>query len=748
MIVPQPKLFAILAALALAPAIQAQEAPTEQVFLEADILIDDRENGTLIAEGNVVASYGGRELTADRVIYDLETQTVHAIGNVIIFDPDGTIRTADEIEVDGSLSDGYATDFAAQLPQNAVVVARTAARDEAGSNSLEYAIYTACPICEEEGTEPTWTLRARRAVQNAETQMITYRDAVFEIKGVPILYLPYFAHPDPTSERRSGLLTPTPELSSKLGVSYKQPYYWAISPYQDLTITPKLYSNVNSALDLQYRRRFYSGGLNIEGSMAYDYEFDSQGDRQFYDSRGRIVSDTSNYQGELTPSEEDFRGHIFAEGLFAINPTWQWGFAIENATDDLYLRRYDIDGANLSRGLLDVAPKKLLNQIYAVGQTQSFYTDVAAYHVQGLSAGDNDGDFPRVVPMAYANKLYDFGNLGFATVEGSLAFLDRSEGNDVRRVSALAEWQNSYISPGGIILEPLLQVSADQSNISYRTTAQTAGYEDDQSRTSALAAATLRWPFLRPGKNVDISFEPVVTIAYGDSSLDNGIVPNEDLTRYEYELTSLFEADPFSHYDLIEQGGRIAAGFRTSAHFDNGITLRGTAGRRWRDEADPAFSYASNLAGTRSDYLVGGGFDIGRAFSFDTSLRLDDDFDVVRFETNTSFEFWRMRGDITYFNLDESISFYQTPEQAHAIDLTWQFELTESVDLMYALRRNMDTQENDSQAFAVQWSDDCSFFRIGWRQRGISDRGVGSSDTITFGFGFNTLGRVTSGDFE
>ena len=284
--------------------------------------------------------------------------------------------------------------------------------------------------------------------------------------------------------------------------------------------------------------------------------------------------------------------------------------------------------------------------------------------------------------------------------------------------------------------------------MSYRTTAQTAGYEDDQSRTSGLAAATLRWPLLRPGENVDVTFEPVVTIAYSESSLDNGIVPNEDLTRYEYELTSLFEADPFSHYDLIEQGGRIAAGFRTSAHFDNGVTLRGTAGRRWRDEADPAFSYASNLSGTRSDYLVGGGFDIGRAFSFDTSLRLDDDFDVVRFETTTGFDFWRVSGDITYFNLDESISFEVIPEQTHAIDLKWQFELTESIDLMYALRRNIGTNENEIQAFAVQWSDDCSFFQIGWRQRGISDRGVGSDNAITFGFGFNTLGLISNSDFE
>ncbi|HBH89550.1 MAG TPA: LPS-assembly protein LptD, partial [Hyphomonadaceae bacterium] len=154
-------LLAIMAMMAFTPAVVAQDFSSDRVYLEADVLIDNQDEGIMIAEGNVVARYADRQLTADRVIYNLQEQKVHAIGNVRIVDPDGTVRVAEELEVDGSLSDGVAANFAAQLPQNAVVVARTAARDDSGSNSLEYAIYTACPICEEEGSQPTWSLRAR-----------------------------------------------------------------------------------------------------------------------------------------------------------------------------------------------------------------------------------------------------------------------------------------------------------------------------------------------------------------------------------------------------------------------------------------------------------------------------------------------------------------------------------------------------------------------------------------------------------
>ena len=749
---PRSELFAIMTALALTPAAVAQNFGPDKVYLEADTLIDDQENGVMIAEGNVVARYESRQLFADRVIYNLETKKVRAIGNVRILDPDGTMRTADEVEVDEQLSDGVATQFSAQLPPDAVVVARTATRAEGGINTLDYAIYTACPICAEEDKPPTWTLRARRAVQNSETQMITYNDAVFHIKGVPVLYLPYFAHPDPTSKRRSGLLVPKPEISSKLGFAYEQPYYWSISPSQDLTIIPKLYTNVNSALGLQYRKKFYSGRIDIDASAAYDYEFDSNGDRIFFDSNGRYVEDPDDFVGTLTPSESKFRGHIFAEGRFAINRDWQWGFAAENVSDDFYLRRYDISGENDLRGILDTDVYRLINQLYVVGQTENFYADVVGFHTQGLLPSDDDSTFARVTPMAFANKVFDFGKFGITSLEGSLAILDRSNGNDSQRATAIAEWTNSYIAPAGLIFEPELQVRADQFNFAYQTTSTVPGYEDSVSRTSGLAAATLRWPFIRRGESSTVMIEPIVTIGYGEASADNSEIFVQDTVNFEYDMPVLFEADPFSQYDVIEQGGRAVAGLRANAKFDNGIALRGTVGRRFRDEPDPFFSYASNLGGEKSDYLVGAGFDFGSTFSFDSSIRLDDDYEMKRIDVKTDLDWWRFSNSVSYFKVDEDIAFpsaFGSPSlPVEGVSFTTQIQLTDSLNFGYQIKRNLAEEFNRSQLIALRWSDDCSFFEIGWKQSGISVSGLGNSEAIFFGFGFNTLGEVSPADFD
>ena len=100
--------------------------------------------------------------------------------------------------------------------------------------------------------------------------MISYQDAVFEIKGVPVLYIPWFAHPDPSSKRRSGLLVPDIGVSSKLGVFYEQPYYWAISPSQDMTISPMVSAEVNPLVKVDYRKRFFSGFVDLESSFTYE----------------------------------------------------------------------------------------------------------------------------------------------------------------------------------------------------------------------------------------------------------------------------------------------------------------------------------------------------------------------------------------------------------------------------------------------------------------------------------------------
>ena len=202
------------------------------IYLEADSLTNDEAAQILTAEGEVEGRYQDKTLRADKVEYNLQTGAVFAVGNVVLVQPDGSSQYADKIELSNELEAGTATDFVARLPNGGLTAARFVARGKDGEIELYNAYYTACEVCEEK-PNPTWRLKARQVTQDEGTRTVQYRDAVFELFGVPIFYTPYLAHPDSTEERASGILTPFIGFSNTTGVNARVPYYWAIDDYTE-----------------------------------------------------------------------------------------------------------------------------------------------------------------------------------------------------------------------------------------------------------------------------------------------------------------------------------------------------------------------------------------------------------------------------------------------------------------------------------------------------------------------------------
>ena len=718
--------FAATALAVVAPFALAQPSPapidSEQVVLIADSLFENEEDNTVIAEGNVEASYQGRTLKADRIVYNRNTNKVRATGNVIILDEDGTERFAEEVEVSSNLSDGYAVGFSVRMPNGGQAVANSAIRQEGGINALDQVVYTSCEMCDENDT-PTWALRARRAVLDEEDQMISYRDAVLEVAGVPVFYLPYFAHPDPGSERRSGLLFPDLGISSKVGAFYQQPYYWAVSDHQELTIAPAFYAKVNPLLELDYSKRFWSGRLNINTSVTQEYEFDGDGE-------------------QVEGSEESVRSHVFADGLFALNKTWDWGFGLERASDDLYLRRYDIDGEGDQRGLYTGRPRRLLSQLFLVGQSEDFYSETAVLSVQGLRAADDNDTIPLVAPVALTKRSFDMGAYGRTTVAASVASLTRDVGEDSQRVSVGADWSQRSVLPGGFLLEPFADIRADY----YALDEEYSG-EPDVTRALGSSGVRLSYPLIRRGEQVDILIEPIAMGAWGVSGANDDPIPIEDSEFFEVDTSTLFDSNGAAGYDLYEGDGRAALGIRAQARWRNGVTLSTEAGRRWRSTADPAFESYTNLQGTSSDWVTNTSLDLGRSLRLQANMRLDDEtLDINRIDAKVETDIWRLSAAVQYFQLSDTLRPDGVGEEGALV--RGSFRLSDNFSLSYSQQRDIQDGFNTARVVGLSYSDNCSVFSVGYERRDSRDRDLGPSESITFRFTLRTLGAFGSSELD
>ena len=162
---------------------------------------------------------------------------------------------------------GQSTAMTSYFKIQGEVITRTAGNDY---QALE-ANWTPCR-CEDD-EDPTWGFRAAK-IDAQQGGYVDFTDAVLEIQGIPILYLPKLKVPL-KSERQSGFLFPTFRTGDqRLGTVYTQPVYFAFDEDLDATLTTDFFQRKGTRLGLEtrYKAKKYSGfELNIETIRDLDW---------------------------------------------------------------------------------------------------------------------------------------------------------------------------------------------------------------------------------------------------------------------------------------------------------------------------------------------------------------------------------------------------------------------------------------------------------------------------------------------
>lgn len=84
-----------------------------------------------------------------------------------------------------------------------------------------------------------WYIRADELLIDQARNVGTARNASLVFQGVPLFYAPMLTFPL-ANERKSGFLAPTFSLSGRNGPELAAPYFWAIAPNMDYTLTPRM----------------------------------------------------------------------------------------------------------------------------------------------------------------------------------------------------------------------------------------------------------------------------------------------------------------------------------------------------------------------------------------------------------------------------------------------------------------------------------------------------------------------------
>lgn len=580
----------------------------------ANELVYEQNLNRVTAQGGVDITQEGRRLQADKVIYDIKADKVFAQGNVVLTDVTGDVHKAEQVEMEQAFKQGFVKGLSSILSDGSRITAREGMRVNAEKIILKDAWYTPCKPCQAKPNEtPDWNVKAKEVTLDQVNHRVVYKDAKFELFGIPVAYTPYLSHPDGTLKQKSGLLSPRFGFGSQLGGFLENKYYHALAPDKDLTTGLMITGQEGAMVSTEYRQRFENAKMSIGGSIT--------------NSTRPKEDDFGNDER----SNDEVRGNVRGEGKWDMTDKWRSGYKVNWASDDQYLRQYKMPSEDV-----------LQNEIYAERFDERDYARVRAMSFQDTRVTRADIDQPHVVPWIEVEHLTDPKAIlgGRGKVSASTVGLVRDgSAQDTQRFSGKAEWNRRTILPAGIVNDTDLTVRGDLYASQDRFAADLApgqSSEDTSSRKFAQAHTQFGYPLSKRLDKGDYIVEPRVVLTGGTDVRDLRDIPNEDSQDVDFSASQLFEAERFAGYDRIDDGNRVTYGLSNQYISDKGTQIEAFGGQSQRlsDDNNP-FPDGSGLEDTRSDwvgrlrYLTAGGSSAEYGFRYDQKSLASERQDVT-----------------------------------------------------------------------------------------------------------------------
>ena len=617
--------------------------PNAQMLLQADELVYDDDSKTVMATGHVQIFYNGYNVVANKVAYNKATRRLNATGDVRIKDPTGNVYYSDQADLTDNFSDGFVRTLRLERSDNTHLAADSAERSGGNLTVFNRGVYTACEPCKKHPEKPPlWQVKAARVISNQKEQTIYFEDATVEFFGLPVAYLPYFWTPDATVKRKSGFLNPNFYYNKRVGTGISTPYYFALSPFYDITYTPTFITPQGIHNDVLWRHSLPNGSYDLRLTGIFQFDPDRVG-----------VGYPDLLDPRIDAGAKDFRGSVQSKGKFLITDKWSVGWDVAFDSDAKYLKDY---------GYIDLGQTERISTVYLQGKGERSFFDARSYYFRSLVDLNTDprerqGYQPIVAPVVdYNTAMADKYLGGEFRIDGNVTNITRDEqltyqvpstgkyltpgfAGDYTRVSLQASWRKTYTDSIGQRFTPFASLRGDvyrfgveggdasintltnptnvalaSQPISSIIPSLLASEDDVRFRGMPTAGFDYRYPFVATSGSITHLFEPIAQIVVRPNETNIGEIPNEDAHSLVYDDTNLFEVDKFSGYDRLEGGTRLNAGAQYTIQDTSGFKASALFGQSFQIAGLNSFSQGlvdingtgleSGLQNDDSDYVA------------------------------------------------------------------------------------------------------------------------------------------------
>ena len=483
----------------------------------------DEKTKIMIASGNVIITNNNRQLTADKVEYDQNSDKAIATGNVKLKEKDGSIYESERVILTNEFKSVVAIPLYGELIDKSFIKSNNFKKNDLGESYFKEGVYTACECDFKQDVKPIWRVETKEIKHDPATKTIYLKHPVMRIFSIPVYYLPYLSFPDWTVKRRSGFLTPVYGYSKQNRFHIKVPYYYSPEndPTWDMTFTSHQNGKTGHADQLNIRKKYENSSL-----------------------------ETNIYKGNLDTNKSD-GDNVFGVNFKAnsnLDNNWKMTIEGKYADQETFMRRYGFDSSDRYKSYLNLEKIK-----------PNSISNIEIYNIQNLDETGSNNE-PVLAP-SISHHIFDSNKSYNYNIKLKAHSIYNDESYDIKRWSGLAQI-NKKINLENIVLEGDANFGLDLYSIQGRpsTDSNDNKYVDRLSSGFSVAASN---QYGIMNEDIGIVIEPKIQFSSVISSDRTDEVPNRDSSEFRLDQANLFLNNQYQGRDNIQQSDRINAGVTT-----------------------------------------------------------------------------------------------------------------------------------------------------------------------------------------
>lgn len=716
----------------------------------ANKLTYSQDNNIIEATGNVVAkNQEGKQISSDKIIYNKKTQQLSTFGNSKFSDDKGATLFAESFEYnlekkiisaeekvkfidkekntyyfsklnsDDKFDEIIGYDINADLNKqnlksgdkfNEFIEPRFSGKSASIKNNITIvkdARFTTCKKTNETDGCAYWNLNAGELIHDKEQKKITYKNASLDLNNVPVLYLPYFAHPDPTVKRESGFLSPTlANLGGDIGSTIKIPYFYPVSQSADFTVSPVYYFKQHPLLLGEYREKFKSGEISLEGGF------------------------TQGYKEVTTTKTDGSRHHLYGNLNLIFNDKILdqtiFNTKVQQVNNPTYLRVNKINSTNdgFKKNLIKEDDTKLTNEINlnSFGKTENFNIKAATY--RDISVTKNSDQYSYLLPeLSYSKyNLFNDNNLSLNSIfKSQNTNTNQNKSTFINNLDYST--QDFYNNNLGIGYKFLTKIN----NINYYSDYKTPN-QNLNSQINPVVGFDTSLPFAKINKDTEQYIIPRILTRYAPGKMTNATTNDTTLNT-----DNIFSMNRMNSDELIEKDLSFNLGAdwiwqekKTNNKEPEKATI--SVGQVLKLNKDLDMPTKSSLQKSNSDivskinYLSPKNFDVTLKSTFDNQLNhvYYNDFTFKKNFTSSEIN----------FNFFEKNNHIGNERYAKANVASY---LTDSTKLKIESDRNLKTDLTNSHKLGIENENECIRYGFYLQKNYSSDKDLKPVTSVYFG---------------